>query len=103
MFEIDARLAIAPPVDPLKGAPPPGSWVLWHGPKAQGVIELARKSGRPLTMDRVPPLPSDYHPPCNPTRAWCVEYNGRHYVAMEDVHDGFRGCYLFGGMGTEDE
>ena len=103
---------MTPPKDPLRGAPPPGRWVLWHGPQAQAVVDLAHRIGQVLPLPSredlgpilrqcrpwpqvelaLPPLPGHYPDPCSLLEgAWLLL---ERYLVISNAHEGGRSCYL---------
>jgi hypothetical protein len=82
--------------DPLRFAPPPGCWVLWHGPHAERAIDLARQNGRPVSaVPGLPQRPAGLPPPSGErTGAWLLESGGRRFYVEGEVHNRYVSCHL---------
>lgn len=81
--------------DPLLRAPAPGRWVLWHGPQAQAVLELARRGGQRLQKEPALRPPEHFAPPLGPGTWWRFEAAGQRFLLREDELRGYLSCYLF--------
>src|SRR5437764_1282178 len=88
----DGRIA-----DPLRGAPPPGRWVLLHGPLASAVLDLARGEGRAASPPAdLPPLPSGFPPHAGESLgAFLLEQADRRFFLRGEVHNGYVSCFLY--------
>lgn len=94
------RGALRAAADPLRGAPPPGTWAVWHGPKAEAVIKLATAEGRPAEpAERAAvQLPADLSQPLErDAPAWVVEQDSRRWlVRQDDGGAGYVSAYVLG-------
>lgn len=90
--------------DPLRGAPPPGRWVIWHGPQALALLRLCEETGRAATAEEraAVVLPDGFPPPIEVGGpAWVVEVEGRSWlVRRDDGGQGYVSCYV-GGLAEE--
>ncbi len=87
--------------DPLKGAPPPGVWVLWHGPQAQALLQHALLRGRPATQadhDAAPPRPADLAAPVDlaPVAYLTWTEDGRRWLVQADHNGPYVSAYVCG-------
>ncbi|MCS6914615.1 MAG: hypothetical protein RMK29_03270 [Myxococcales bacterium] len=82
--------------DPLRHAPPPGQWVLWHGPLARAVLELARTRGTPAPPGaELPPLPPGFPPPAGESLGtFVLQQQGRRYLIQAESCHQYVSCYL---------
>lgn len=82
--------------DPLRHAPPPGRWVLWHGPLACAVLELARERGAPAPpLPDLPPFPDGFPPPAGDSLGtFVLEKEGRRYLVRAESCNHYVSCYL---------
>ena len=82
--------------DPLRGAPPPGRWVLLHGPLASAVLDLARGEGRPGAPPvDLPEMPAGFPPPGGESLGvFLLENAGRRFFLKGEVHNGYVSCFL---------
>lgn len=91
-------------LDPLRGVPPPGRWVLWHGPQALAVLRLAEEQGREATTEEraAVQLPEGMPPPLEEfAPAWVLETEaGRWLVRRDDGGAGYVSAYV-GGLAVE--
>ena len=84
-------------IDPLRGAPPVGIWVIWHGPKAAAVLRLAQEQGRLATAEeragvQLPdgiPAPIESFAP-----AWILEQGGGRWFLRRDGNGQYVSCYI---------
>lgn len=96
----DALPRRGPALDPLRGAPPPGMWVLWHGDKARAVLDACRALGRlALPEERAGlRLPEGFPAPLQrEAQAWVLEAEAGRWLIREDSSgDGYVSAYVVG-------
>jgi hypothetical protein len=82
--------------DPLRGAPPPGRWVLLHGPLASAVLDLGRNEGRAGAPPAdLPAIPDGFPPPGGESLgAFLLEKEGRRFFMKGEVHNHYVSCFL---------
>lgn len=82
--------------DPLRTAPPPGRWVLLHGPHASAVLDLARAGGKPaMDPPGLPPLPEGFPPPTGESLgSFLLESAGRRFYLRGEVQNTYVSCFL---------
>lgn len=84
--------------DPLRGAPPPGLWAIWHGPQAQAALRVAAELGRPATAaERDVTVPADLSQPQEAgAPAWVLEQGERRWLLRRDAIGDYVSAYLLG-------
>lgn len=83
--------------DPLRFAPPPGRWTLWHGPQARALVELAQAQGEPARQvpANAPPLPPGFPTPTEPPHGvWLLPRGELRYLIRSESRGGYLSCYL---------
>ena len=81
--------------EPLRGAPPRGTWALWHGPQAEAVVELARTHGQALRSPPDLPPPEGFPAPLETSGMWLLDHGGQRYFLRAEVQNKYLSCYLF--------
>lgn len=79
---------------PLLRAPLAGRWVLWHGPLALALLELAKKDGQLLQKRPEVTLPEGFPKPISEGAWWRVEAEWQVYLVRTDEHKGYISCYV---------